>query len=61
MKVHYLIQDTLVMGLKDELLAGRYLLYIENNIIAVPGVYRIIMESEGFYSKGDVWRKGSEN
>ncbi len=45
--------------INDELSAGRHLLYVNNNIIAVPGVYRIIMESEGFYSKGDVWIKGS--
>lgn len=43
--------------INDELPAGRHLLHIGNNIIAVPGVYRVIMESNGFYSKGDVWVK----
>ena len=47
--------------INDELSAGNYTVHIGNSIIATPGVYRIVMESEGFYSKGDVWVKGSAN
>jgi hypothetical protein len=40
-----------------ELEAGRYLYWFENKNLKTPGVYRVIMETDGFYSKGDVWIK----
>lgn len=40
-----------------ELAAGTHEYWVENKILKTPGVYRVIMESEGFYSKGDVWIK----
>ena len=40
-----------------ELDAGTYGYWVENKILKTPGVYRVIMEADGFYSKGDVWIK----
>jgi hypothetical protein len=40
-----------------ELETGIYEYYIENKNLKAPAVYRVIMETDGFYSKGDVWIK----
>ena len=40
----------------SELEAGMYESHVES--IGTPGVYRLIMETDGVYSKGDIWIKG---
>lgn len=49
--------EVVTVVVNSELETGTYECSIENKNLKAPGVYRVIMESDGFYSKGDVWIK----
>jgi hypothetical protein len=51
----------LTVLVNDFLQAGSYQVEFNSESIGVSGVYRVILETDNYYCKGDVWIKGSGN